>query len=281
MPETRDGLTVLGASSLIGRFLLPRLDTAGTPFHAVSRHAPLDPRWVQADLLAPSLTQLPWADRVVSLIPVWLLPAALPSLRSSGMQRLIAVSSTSRFTKAASSDAAERAVAARIAEAEAAVVAECEAHGVRWTLLRPTLIYAEGRDHNVSRLARLIARFGVLPLYGRGEGRRQPVHADDLAAGVRAALDCPAAEHRAFDVPGGETLTYRAMCVRIFEALGRRPRLLSLPPVLWRAGFALASPWLPGAGASMGERMAEDLVFDAAPARAAFGWAPRAFRPVF
>jgi hypothetical protein len=37
---------------------------------------------------------------------------------------------------------------------------------VAWTILRPTLIYVEGRDANVSRLAGLIRRFKVLPLSG-------------------------------------------------------------------------------------------------------------------
>ncbi len=35
------------------------------------------------------------------------------------------------------------------------LIATCERYNVGWTILRPTLIYAEGRDGNVSRLARL------------------------------------------------------------------------------------------------------------------------------
>ncbi len=172
-------------------------------------------------------------------------------------------------------------MAARLAEGEAAVTAACTAAGVAWTLLRPTLIYAEGEDRNVSRLAGLIARFGVLPLAGRGEGLRQPVHAADLARAALQAMDAPAASDRTYDLPGGETLTYRAMALRIFEALGRPPRLLSLPPPLWRLGLALAAPFLPGVTAAMGARMSEDLAFDAAPAARDFGYAPRPFRPVF
>jgi nucleoside-diphosphate-sugar epimerase len=275
-------LLVLGGTSLIGRFLLPRLAQAGRPFRAVSR-APRPPaeggEWLVADLTRPP--DLPPAAQAVSLSPIWLLPPALPALHAAGVRRLVAVSSTSRFTKALSPDPAERAVADDLARAEEAVQTYCEAHAIAWTILRPTLIYAEGEDANVTRLANLIRRFGVLPLYGAGEGRRQPVHADDLAAGALAALDNPAAENRAFDAPGGETLSYRAMAARIFLALGRRPRIISLPPALWRAGFALAAPLLPGAGAAMGERMNEDLVFDPGPAQAAFGWSPRPFRPVF
>ncbi len=218
---------------------------------------------------------------MLSLSPIWVLPQALPALAGAGMRRLVAFSSTSVFTKAASPEAGERAVAARLADGEARTRAFCEAHGVAWTLLRPTMIYAEGQDQNVSRLASLIGRFGVLPLAGRGEGLRQPVHADDLAAGALAAAASPAAENRAYDLTGGETLSYRDMAVRVFEGLGRRPRILAAPPWLWRIGLALAAPVLPGATAAMGGRMSDDLTFDSAPARRDFAWAPRDFRPRF
>src|ERR1700749_1469103 len=64
---------------------------------------------------------------------------------------------------------------------EAAVRDFCGANGVAWTLLRPTLIYAEGHDQNVTRLAGMIRKLGVLPLSGQGAGLRPPVHADAQA----------------------------------------------------------------------------------------------------
>ena len=247
-------ILVLGATSLIGRSLLAAPPHPEVELIAVSR-APKDEgarsgpvsksapgeapvRWLAADLADPALAEhLPPADAMVSLSPIWLLPPALPALVATGATRLIAVSSTSRLTKARSPLAAEREVARRLAQGEAAVQAACAAAGVAWTILRPTLIYAEGEDANVSRLAALIARFGVLPLSGRGEGLRQPVHAADLAASVWLALDAEASFGQTYALPGGETLTYRQMAIRIFEALGRRPRLLSLPPPLWRLGL--------------------------------------------
>jgi len=54
-----------------------------------------------------------------------------------------------------------------------------------------------------------------------------------------------------------------------------------VPLPLWRLGLSLASPLLPGATAAMGERMAEDLVFDGAPAVRDFGWSPKDFHPQF
>ena len=50
---------------------------------------------------------------------------------------------------------------------------------------------------------------------------------------------------------------------------------------VWRAAFALARPLFPKANVAMGERMAMNMVFDASPAVADFGWAPRALRPNF
>ncbi|MEO6378029.1 MAG: epimerase, partial [Caulobacteraceae bacterium] len=120
-----------------------------------------------------------------------------------------------------------------------------------------------------------------LPLSGRGEGLRQPVHADDLAAGALAAAASPATIGKSYDLPGGETLSYRAMASRLFEAQGRTPRILTMPPPLWRLTLALAAPLLPGATAAMGDRMAEDLTFDPASAARDFGWAPRRFHPQF
>ena len=277
---------MLGATSLVGRFLLPRLAAKGVGATALSRSPPVDGPagiiWLKGDLGDPGLAeQLPPAATVFSLMPIWLLPAALAGLQARGMRRLVAFSSTSRFTKQASPDASERAVARRLAAGETAAASACEAVGAAWTILRPTMIYAEGQDGNVSRLAGLIRRFGVLPLAGRGEGRRQPVHADDLAAAALAAAEAPAAANRAYDLPGGETLSYRDMAARIFEALGKRPRLVSAPPALWKVGLELAAPLLPGATAAMGSRMAEDLVFDGSAAARDFGWSPRPFRPDF
>ena len=276
-------ILVLGATSLVGRFAVPRLRQEGFEVSALSRtQRPSESRltWIKGDLDAGGVS-LPPVEAALSLSPIWLLPRALPALRRAGVRRLIAFSSTSRFTKIDSENAGERVVAERLAHAEARTIAFCQAEGIAWTLFRPTLIYAEGQDQNVSRLAGLIRRFGVLPLSGSGEGRRQPVHAADLAEACLLALDQPETHGRAYDLPGGETLTYRAMAGRVFEGLGRRPMILSLPPGLWRAGLKLTGPLLPGATASMGERMAEDLVFDGAPATRDFGWSPRSFRPQF
>jgi nucleoside-diphosphate-sugar epimerase len=281
----REPVLVLGATSLVGRYLVPRLAETRTLASALSRR-PHDAtndgvRWIAGDLDEATRIEFPYAETVLSLCPIWLLPAALPALRAQGLRRLVAFSSTSVQGKARSSNAAERRVAAQLAQAEEAVRSFCEREDVAWTILRPTMIYSEGLDGNVSRLAGLITRFKVAPLAGAGRGLRQPVHAEDLAWAATAAAASPVTPGRTYDLPGGETLTYRQMVERIFLGLDRTPRIIPAPPALWRLAFLLARGRLPGATAAMGERMNQDLAFDAEPAARDFGWAPRAFKPVF
>jgi hypothetical protein len=76
-------------------------------------------------------------------------------------------------------------------------------------------------------------------------------------------------------------LPYGLMARRIFEGLGRRPAVLTLPPALFGLLLKLAAPFLPGATAAMGTRMGQDLTFDSSQAVRDFGWAPRDFRPRF
>lgn len=103
------------------------------------------------------------------------MPAALPHLFNPSLKRAVVFSSTSVITKLDSEIDAEREMLTRLADAEQKIAAACEKNNVGWTILRPTLIYAEGRDTNITPLSRLIRRFGFMPLIGGAAGLRQPV----------------------------------------------------------------------------------------------------------
>ena len=275
-----DAVVVVGATSLVGSSLLPRLLAAGRAVEALSRRPPEGPagaRWHAVDVAAGPAA-LPAAGAAVHLAPLWLAPPLVAPLARGGVRRLIAFGSQSRFTKADSPDPREQEVARRLAEGEDQLAAACDRNGVAWTLLRPTLIYGGGRDKNLTALARLARRLKVVPVAGAGRGLRQPVHADDLAALCVAALDRPVAHGRAYDVGGGTVLSYRAMVAEVCRASGGA-RVIGVPAPLLRLAFRAAA-LLPGyrsATAAMVDRMERDLVVDDAPARRDLGWAPRAF----
>ena len=215
------------------------------------------------------------------MAPIWVLPEYFSLIEASAARRVVALSSTSRFTKVGSGDTAENDIAAKLIDAEARVQAWAESRGIEWVVLRPTLIYGQGRDKNISEMARFIRRFGFFPLLGSAQGLRQPIHAEDVAAACVAALQAPGAANRAYNLSGGESLAYSEMVARVFAALGRPARLVTVP--LWAFRLAVAMlrrlPRYRHWSAAMAERMNRDLVFDHAEAARDFGFKPRGFAP--
>ena len=274
---------VVGATGIVGGYIVEHLIRSGRRPLALSRsvHHSDAADWMQGDLATPTSLKLPPVETLFCTVEIGLLADALPHLDTRSLQRVVAFTSTSIITKIESEIPAERELLLRLADGERRLMANCEQRGIGWTILRPTLIYAEGRDGNVSRLARLIERFGFLPLMGKGSGLRQPVHAEDLAIGAIRAAGSAQAINKTYALPGGETLSYRDMIGRIFDAMNKPQRVIATHPLLWEAAFALAKPFFPNANAAMGRRMAKDMVFDAAPAIADFGWNPRTFHPHF
>jgi len=281
MPEP-ERILITGATSQIGGFLCRRLVERGAPVTAVSRTPPPQAdgvTWQAADITGP--IKLPPAGTLIHLAPLTLLPPLLPAFLAAGGRRVIAFGTTSLYAKATSANAAEQAYATNLRISENRLRQLCDEASVPWTLFRPTLIYGCGRDRNVAVISAIVRRIGVFPLLGPARGLRQPVHADDLAAACVAALDQPATFNRAYDLPGGETLSYREMVERIFQALGKRPRFIRVPMAGFAAAMKLLSllPRYRDFNVEMASRMNHDLVFDAGPAQRDFAYRPRPFQP--
>jgi len=276
---------VLGATSLVGECLLSLLTEAGWQVTAFSRKSVerIDNKVHWLKPLASPHPLPPSCEREIKnwicVAPIWVLPEHFSLLEAHGARRLVALSSTSRFTKDDSTDMEEQAMALRLAESEKRVQAWAQSHGVEWMILRPTLIYGLGRDKNISEIARFIRRFGFFPLFGKANGLRQPIHAADVASACVSALQSPCAANRIYNISGGETLSYRNMVIHVFTALERPPRLLSVPLSVFRVAVALLRclPRYRQWSVAMAERMNKDLVFDHTDASQELGFKPRVF----
>ena len=216
----------------------------------------------------------------ICFAPIWVLPDYFSLLESHGARRVVALSSTSRDTKADSADRREQALVQRLKEGEDRLRAWAVEKGIEWIVLRPTLIYGLGKDKNISEIARFIRRFGFFPVFGKAMGLRQPVHAEDVAAACVAALESPWAANRAYDLSGGETLPYREMVARVFAALRRRPRLLPIPLWIFSVGLAILRclPRYRHWSSAMAVRMNQDLVFNHEEAARDLNFSPRPFQ---
>src|SRR3954453_2004321 len=182
---------VVGGTGLVGGYIVEHLVRRGERPCVLSRSVRQQRRedvdWLQGDLEKPDPPNWPAFATLYCTADAILLAEALPRFFSPSLRRVVAFSSTSVITKQDSEVAAERDTIRKLADAEQRIAAACQQHDIGWTILRPTLIYAEGRDTNITPLSRLISRFGFMPLVGGGPGLRQPVHAEDLAIGAIAA----------------------------------------------------------------------------------------------
>lgn len=276
---------VIGATGHVGGHVLDQLAARGEePFALSRRPQPADKRvrWATGDLADPeSLAGSLDAGNVICTASIALLARSLPVVFRTPPSRLVAFSSTGVLTKLNSADAVEHGQIHALAEAEQRLIEVCQSLQISWTILRPTLIYEEGRDANVTRIASTIRRLGFFPLYGRARGLRQPVHAEDLAKGAISACQSIGARNRIYEVAGGDTIPYREMVGRIFDGM-KRPRLaVPIPPALWKTGFRFARRFFPRTNIEMGVRMSKDMNFDCSAAERDFGWQSRPFRPEF
>lgn len=278
---------VFGATSLVGHQVLSELVHAKCQVLAYSRKS-IDENmtgviWRQLGV-ATTLVDQP-SDRQemiadwICLAPIWTLIEHFPLLQAHGVRRIVVLSSTSRFTKNQSLNVAEQETVNRLTQAEESLQDWAKQHAVTWVILRPTLIYGLGKDKNITEIARFIRRFGFFPVFGKAQGLRQPVHANDVArACVQAILRFPAVTG-AYNLSGAETLTYREMVKRIFIAWQRPVRLLIVPLSIFRLAiwFLQKLPRYRHWNAEMAVRMNQDLVFDHAEAMHDLAFNPRPF----
>lgn len=279
---------VIGATSFVGECLVSKLLEDGWQVAAYTRRnvamsaqEPMHPAmsWRQIDAGGDRTDHGEKIADWFYLAPIWTLPEHFDWLVAQGMRRLVALSSTSVLTKNHSLDSSERALAHQLAEGESCLQDRANQQDVRWTILRPTLIYGWGRDQNIMQIVKFIRKFGFFPLAGQGKGLRQPVYVKDVAEACLAALLSERTINQVYNIAGGETLAYDTMVEKIFYAMGRTPRLLYLPEWLIHAVVKAVRtlPRFQHITPGMVDRMNQDLVFDYSAAVRDFDYAPGLF----
>jgi len=196
-------------------------------------------------------------------------PAIVAAAWEAGITRAVFVSTTAIFTQVAGASKAVRVAAEDTVRAS----------GLEWTIIRPTMVYGAVGDRNMSRLLRLLRRSPVVPLPGRGERLQQPVHVEDLASAIVAAVDRPTAVGRTYNIAGPVGLTLRELLVQAGAAVGRSPHLIPFPlrPTVGAARLCeRLALWAPVSAEQL-ERLTEDKTFDIEAARSDLGFAPRPF----
>ena len=278
-------ILVTGASGFLGAHVVPLLVARGDTVTALARSTrsarrieDLGATPIEGDLDDPAALDHAFAasgaHTLANLASLGFghAPAIVAAAEEAGMKRAVFMSTTAIFTTLDARSKAERQAAEQTIRDSA----------LDWTILRPTMIYGTPEDRNLARLVRLVQRSPVVPLPGGGNRLQQPVHVDDLAQAVVAALDpanTAATAHQAYDLAGPEALTFRRIVEETAAAAGRKPRLVPAPLAPLVAAVRLYERVAPSPRlkAEQLQRLAEDKAFNIGPARRDLGYDPRPF----
>jgi uncharacterized protein YbjT (DUF2867 family) len=294
-------ILLTGANGFVGSHTLPALIAAGHRVRALVRDAKGAERvrarltTVQAtsvdvvvgDIGQPSTLApvLAGVDAVVHLV-------AIPRDTSGGADlRRVNTEGTQNVVAAMTAAAVSRLVhlgamgvvdepslhyASSKAQAEAAV----RASSLRWTILKPSLLWGE-RDGFFNIVASLVRYSpGVVPVAGGRPSRFQPFSVDELARVVVSCLERDDTIGHDYDLGGPEYWTYREMVAEVITAMGKKRAILTLPLPLIKAvartsellhlPFPVASDQL--------RQLAFDNAAGLGDVERDFGFAPRSMR---
>lgn len=141
-------------------------------------------------------------------------------------------------------------------------------------VVRPSVMFSE-HGGLIDQILTVLRRLPAFPLFGRGETRLQPVHRDDVAAGVARLLET--AGPGTHECGGPRVMTYRAIVGDIAAAAEIAARAFPVPFPVWQAGARMAE-LLPGSPLTRDQvaLMRTDNVVDPRlPGLADLGVAPR------
>lgn len=191
----------------------------------------------------------------------------------SKVRRLILVHTTGIYSKF-------KAAGEEYRKIDEYVYRECKKHHILLTILRPTMIYGNCADRNISKFIQMVDRLPVMPVVNHAAYELQPVHYDDLGeAYYQVLLHEEATANRDFNLSGKEPILLKDIFCAIGDCLGKKVHLFNVP--FWLAylgawGIFLCSLTQVDFREKV-QRLCESRVFSHDDAVHAFGYCPRSF----
>lgn len=238
----RERVTVFGGTGFLGRTIVRQLVRAHARVRIAVRHPAAEiadeAEQVQADVRDEAAVGAAIAGALAAVNVVGLyveqgqesfdavhVQGALHVARQAkhhGLERLIHISGIGADLTSASPYVRARAQGElRVKEAFAGA-----------TIIRPSVLFGP-QDTFLNALDRISHLLPVVPLFGAGQTRLQPVYVEDVAVAVAACLSKAASVGKTYELGGAEVRTYREILQLVLRHRGRRRALLPVPFVIW------------------------------------------------
>lgn len=151
--------------------------------------------------------------------------------------------------------------------------------GIKYTILRPSMIYGTERDRNMTKLLCYLDKYPIFPIFGKGDCYMQPVYVQDLADGIFSAIDNKEISSlKEYNLCGPSPLTYLELLRIASESLSRKVRFFHIP--YWLAvGIVTIAEKIPAFPIKKEQvlRMLEDKSFDITDSVRELNYTPRNF----
>lgn len=245
-------VVITGGAGLVGQNLIVKLLTSGyhsiTVIDKASRNLAIAASlhsgvtFCEADLSVPGA----WQDTVAAADVVVLLHAQIGGIESDAFYRnnitatehVLAAASRSSYLVHVSSSVTESAAndlysTTKIAQEELVVNS-----GLRYTVLRPTLMFGWFDRKHLGWLSQFMSRSPVFPIPGDGCYIRQPLYAADFTAIIQACIE-QRPDSRSFNISGKEKVAYIDIIRKIKAAKRSYCLLVKLPYSVFYSLLAL------------------------------------------
>lgn len=238
-------IVVFGGSGFIGRYLVRHLADRGwrvivavrdpegarflQPLGNVGQIVPVRVDITERDQVAAVLAR---ADAAVNLVGI-LYERGRRSFRrihvegAANIARAAAEAGVRRVVQVSAIGAAPGSPSA-YARSKAAGEATMREAFPATTVLRPSIVFG-AEDGFFNRFGRMTVLSPVIPLFGGGVTRFQPVYVDDVAAAIAACLDDEATAGATYELGGPSVYSFRQLMEIVRRETGRRVLLLPLP----------------------------------------------------
>lgn len=222
-------LLITGVTGLTGRFLIYALRQAGYSGYIrclIREHSDVswikdkNMRFIKGDVkdVQSLIKAFEGVNGVIHLVNIRSSPKIVEACQAKGIYRLIIVTTTGIFSKYQ-----QYSKEYKILES---MILNC---GLDYTIIRPTMIYGNHQDKNIHKLVKIINKYPIIPVIGKGYGMMQPIYAKDLATVIAKAFLNDVSIGKVYNVAGGSTINLCDIMCLIADNLNKRRLFIKLP----------------------------------------------------
>lgn len=212
-------------------------------------------------------------DTIVHIINIRHTPKIIEAAIQNRVERAICVHTTGIYSKFKVASEEYKIIESQLQK----LIGESD---INVTILRPTMIFGDVCDHNMSKFIKMIDTLRIFPVINNGEGLIQPVNARDLGKAYYKVLMIPTEKVRSeYNLSGDKPISLLEAFKLISKNLGKKTLFISFP--LGFGVFLARTLKVVTIGKvnfiERVQRMGEDRCFSHEDAKVDFGYNPEPF----